>query len=39
MEGSGGGEMDMMIQLAVKEGLKTREWKEVKLARLEKLVR
>ena len=39
MEGSGGGEMDMMIQLAVKEGLKAREWKEVKIAKLEMIVR
>lgn len=38
MEGMGG-EMDMMTQLAVKEGLKTRQWKEVKIARLEKMVR
>lgn len=33
MEDSGG-TMDLMTQLAVKEGLKTREWKEVKLAKL-----
>lgn len=38
MEGSGG-EMDLMTNLAVKEGLKTRNWKEVKIARLEKMVR
>ena len=33
MEDSGG-TMDLMTQLAVKEGLKTREWKEVKMAKL-----
>ena len=38
MEGPSG-EMDLMTQLAVKEGLKTREWKEVKLAKLEMMVR
>lgn len=38
MEGSGG-EMDMMTQLAVKEGLKTRDWKEVKIGKLEMMVR
>ncbi len=38
MENSGG-EMDIMTQLAVQEGLKTREWKEQKLARLVMMVR
>ncbi len=38
MEGSGG-EMDLMTNLAVKEGLKTRNWKEVKIAKLEMMVR
>lgn len=38
MEGSGG-EMDMLTQLAVKEGLKTRDWKEVKIGKLEMMVR
>lgn len=38
MEGSGG-DMDLMTNLAVKEGLKTRNWKEVKIARLLKIVR
>lgn len=34
-----GGEMDLMTSLAVEEGLKTREWKEVKIARLVMMVR
>lgn len=38
MEGSGG-EMDLTTQLAVREGLKTRIWKEVKIARLEMMAR
>jgi len=38
MEGSSG-EMDLMTQLAVKEGLKTRNWKEMKIAKLEMMVR
>ena len=38
MEGSAG-DMDLTTQLAVKEGLKTREWKEMKIAKLEKMVR
>lgn len=38
MEGSGG-EMNLTTQLAVKEGLKTREWKEMKIAKLEMMVR
>ncbi len=38
MEGSLG-DMDLMTQLAVKEGLKTRDWKEMKIAKLEKMVR
>lgn len=36
---SSGGEMDLMTQLAVKEGLKTRDWKEMKIAKLEMMVR
>ncbi len=39
MEGSGGAEMDMMTTLSVKEGLKTRDWKEVKIGKLEMMVR
>lgn len=38
MENSGG-DMNLMMQLAVKEGLKTRDWKEVKIAKLEMMVR
>lgn len=38
MEGANG-EMDLMTQLAVKEGLKTRDGKEVKIAKLEMMVR
>lgn len=38
MEGSGG-EMDMLTQLAVREGLKTRDWKEVKIGKLEMMIR
>lgn len=38
MEGSGG-DMDLTTQLAVKEGLKTRDWKEVKIGKLEMMVR
>lgn len=38
MENSSG-EMDMMTQLAVQEGLKTREWKEKKIGKLEMMVR
>jgi hypothetical protein len=39
MENTEGGEMDLMTELAIKEGLKTREWKEVKIATLQKMVR
>ncbi len=39
MEGSGGGPMDLTTSLAVKEGLKTREWKELKVATLQMMVR
>ena len=38
MEGAGG-DMDMKTSLAVKEGLKTREWREVKVAMLQMMVR
>jgi len=38
MNGSGG-EMDMKTQIAVQEGLKTREWKELKIGRLDMMVR
>lgn len=38
MEGSGG-DMDLMTELAVKEGLKTRVWKEMKIGKLEMMVR
>jgi len=38
MEGSGG-DMNLSMQLAVKEGMKTREWKEMKIAKLEMMVR
>ncbi|HZL12214.1 MAG TPA: hypothetical protein VFC65_19690 [Prolixibacteraceae bacterium] len=38
MEGSGG-DMDLTNQLAVKEGLKTRDWKEVKIGKLQMMVR
>jgi hypothetical protein len=31
--------MDLTTQLAVKEGLKTRDWKEVKIGKLEMMVR
>lgn len=34
-----GGNMDLMTQFAVKEGLKTRDWKEVKIGKLEMIVR
>ena len=34
-----GGDMDLTTQLAVKEGLKTRDWKEVKIGKLEMIVR
>ncbi|NVO18398.1 MAG: hypothetical protein HXX13_01790 [Bacteroidetes bacterium] len=34
-----GGEMDFQTQLAVKEGLKTREWKELKIGTLQKMLR
>lgn len=34
-----GGDMNLTMQLAVKEGLKTREWKEMKIAKLEMMVR
>lgn len=34
-----GGEMDLITDLAVQEGLKTRDWKEVKIARLVMMVR
>jgi hypothetical protein len=39
IEGSGGGEMDLKTNLAVKEGLKTRNWREVKIATLQMMVR
>ncbi len=39
MEGWGGGDMNMMTSLAVKEGLKTRIWKEVKIGTLQMMVR
>ncbi len=39
MENTDGGEMDLMTELAVKEGFKTREWKELKIATLQKMVR
>jgi hypothetical protein len=39
MENTDGGEMDLMTELAVKEGFKTREWKEMKIATLQKTVR
>ena len=38
MEGAFG-DMDITTQLAVKEGLKTREWKEMKIGKLEMMVR
>ena len=38
MEASGG-DMNLTMQLAVKEGMKTREWKEMKIAKLEMMVR
>ncbi|WP_163712144.1 hypothetical protein [Mangrovibacterium lignilyticum] len=38
MEGSGG-EMDMRTKLAVSKGLETREWKEMRIGRLEMMVR
>ena len=38
MEGSGG-DMDMMTSLAVKEGFKTRDWKELKVGTLQMMVR
>lgn len=34
-----GGEMDLTTQIAVNEGLKTREWKELKIGKLEMMVR
>ena len=39
MENTDGGEMDLITELAVKEGFKTREWKEMKIATLQKTVR
>lgn len=39
MENTDGGEMDLMTKLAVAEGYKTREWKEMKIATLQKMVR
>jgi len=39
MENTEGGEMDLMTELAIKEGLKTREWKEMIIATLQKTVR
>lgn len=39
MENTDGGEMDLTTELAVKEGLKTREWKEMIIATLQKTVR
>jgi hypothetical protein len=38
MEGSGG-DLDLKTSLALKEGLKTREWKEMKVATLQMMVR
>ena len=38
MEGAGG-DMDLTTSLAVKEGLKTRQWKEVKIGKLQMMVR
>jgi len=38
MEGTGG-DMNLSMQLAVKEGMKTREWKELKIGKLEMMVR
>lgn len=38
MEASGG-DMNLTMELAVKEGMKTREWKEMKIAKLEMMVR
>ena len=35
----GDGEMDMMTNLAVQKGLKTRDWKEVKIGKLIMMVR
>ena len=32
-------EMDLKSQLAMQEGLKTREWKEMKIAKLERMIR
>jgi len=34
-----GGDMDLTTGLAVKEGLKTRQWKEVKIGKLQMMVR
>ena len=39
MENADGGDIDLMTKLAVAEGFKTREWKEVKIATLQKMVR
>ena len=36
---NGGGDMDMKTQLAVTKGLKTRDWKELKIGKLVKMVR
>ena len=39
MENADGGDIDLMTKRAVAEGFKTREWKEVKIATLQKMVR
>ena len=39
MESWEGGDMDLTTELAVQEGFKTREWKELKIARLVMMVR
>ena len=39
MQNTDGGEMDLLTELAVKEGLKTREWREMRIATLQKTVR
>lgn len=39
MENADGGEMDLMTKLAVAEGIKSRDWKELKIATLQKMVR
>lgn len=39
MENTEGGEMDLITKMAVNEGYKSREWKELKIATLQKTVR